>query len=160
MSTYPPSKISEIVKLHTKTLEKGLKSQMKIMEKEIIGATNMLLQEQNIEEDKISPIVANSHMENEREYDDDKLEKAESPIRDEASMKTKFTEAINKKDAKGKKKKIKKKDKSKKKKKKSEKKDKTKKNKIKKKKKEKKKIKKKEKLKKKKSVKKNKKHKK
>ncbi len=148
MLTYPSSKISEILKFHTKTLEKGLKSQMKIMEKEIIEATNVLLQEQNIEEDKISPIGAVSHMESEREYDDeDKLEKAEPPIKDEDSMKTKFTEAINKKDAKGKKKKIKKKDKSKK-------------NKIKKKKKEKKKIKKKEKLKKKKSVKKNKKHKK
>ena len=111
-----------------------MKSQMKIMEKEIIEATNMLLQEQNIEEDKISPIVAVSHMESEREYDDDdKLEKAEPPVKDEDSMKTKFTEAINKKDAKGKKKKIKKKDKSKKKKKKSEKKEKTKKNKIKKK---------------------------
>ncbi len=69
--TYPSSKISEILKFHTKTLEKGLKSQMKIMEKEIIEATNVLLQEQNIEEDKISPIGAVSHMESEREYDDE-----------------------------------------------------------------------------------------
>ena len=33
MLTYPPSKISEIVKSHTKALEKGLKSQMKTKSK-------------------------------------------------------------------------------------------------------------------------------
>ena len=64
----------------------------------------MLLQEQNIEEGKINPIVAISHMKSEREYDDeDKLEKTEPPIKNEESMKTKFTEAVNKKDAKEKK---------------------------------------------------------